>query len=74
MSELKLQECGFDKMKAISVLRERKVLFDAVVQDWNKQNTQFNDEWSLNQSGVENSNSKSMPRAEEQKMWSWKSA
>ena len=74
MSELKLHECGFDKLKAISVLRETKVLFDAVVQDWNKQNTQFNDEWSLNQSGVENSNSKSMPRAEEQKMWSWKSA
>ena len=44
MNDTKLQECGFDQMKAIPILRERKVLFDEAVQDWNKQNKQFDDE------------------------------
>ena len=40
----KLGECGFDQMKATSIIKEKKVLFDAAVQEWNNQNNDCNDE------------------------------
>ena len=40
---LKLGECGFDQTKAVSIIAERKVQFDAATQAWSNLNKSQNE-------------------------------